>query len=444
MLSFQFFCSLLAVFVMVFGSKGRASDADLALSAQLFQVIEFYKQADPVGLPLGSIPDPMSIARIQKTFGLDTIELEGVRAHGLSKLRIKLFKAELNSMTVRVEVQMGEMLIDGNYTLSAFVSGSSGPFKVILSDITSVGNVTLAIDREGALQTKDVDFDFKFSDMTVDFENLGFMGRLFQRVVNAASDIIIESIKPYMLREVHAKIQSEIDGRIALISETKGIVFPNSISPLDMFIGEARILLRKNRLDPFLVPDYNNSLSLVQVRLSNTWLRGLTSFYRVGDVSVAVSNHSATIGLEVSTGRLEGSAQWEISLMTGFLSRAGIFQFTIDYFRTAIEVQQPLDLRQTPVLNDLQLDMGNVQIYSHGAGSLDYLLEAAGNILPNLIRSQVMDAIEIPLRGRIREKLSCMNVEQFVKDHVARFERQGTAMAIDWRLCERKIPDVVL
>lgn len=72
---------------------------------------------------------------------------------------------------------------------------------------------------------------------------------------------------------------------------------------------------------------------------------------------------------------------------------------------------------------------------------MDYLVEAGVNIVPNLLRSQVVDAIERPLRVRIREKLECINVEQFVKRHVADFERRGTNMVVDWRLCERKLPE---
>lgn len=70
---------------------------------------------------------------------------------------------------------------------------------------------------------------------------------------------------------------------------------------------------------------------------------------------------------------------------------------------------------------------------------MDYLLEAGVNILPNLLRSQVANAIEKPLRVRIREKLECINVEQFIKRHVADYERRGANMEVDWRLCERKL-----
>lgn len=38
-------------------------------------------------------------------------------------------------------------------------------------------------------------------------------------------------------------------------------------------------------------------------------------------------------------------------------------------------------------MEELELELGNIQTRIHGAGTIDYLVEASINILPNLLRS---------------------------------------------------------
>lgn len=41
--------------------------------------------------------------------------------------------------------------------------------------------------------------------------------------------------------------------------------------------------------------DYNHP-GVFGVKISNTWVYGISSFYRVGDISLAIVNNSAIIG----------------------------------------------------------------------------------------------------------------------------------------------------
>lgn len=90
--------------------------------------------------------------------------------------------------------------------------------------------------------------------------------------------------------------------------------------------------------------------------------------------------------LDVGTQELEGKTHWEVSVIGGFLSRAGTVSFTVQYFRVQVKLSQPLDTRKRATLEDLELELGNIQTRIHGAGTLDYLVEASVNILPNLLR----------------------------------------------------------
>lgn len=90
--------------------------------------------------------------------------------------------------------------------------------------------------------------------------------------------------------------------------------------------------------------------------------------------------------LDIGTQKLEGKTHWEVSVIGGFLSRAGTVSFTVEYLRVQLKLGQPLDTRKRATLEDLELELGNIQARIHGAGTLDYLVEASINILPNLLR----------------------------------------------------------
>lgn len=90
--------------------------------------------------------------------------------------------------------------------------------------------------------------------------------------------------------------------------------------------------------------------------------------------------------LDIGTQELEGKTHWDLSVIGGVLSRAGTVSFTVQYFRIQVKLRQPLDTRKHASLEELELELGNIQTRFHGAGTLDYLVEAGVNILPNLLR----------------------------------------------------------
>lgn len=67
---------------------------------------------------------------------------------------------------------------------------------------------------------------------------LGLMGSIFQSVINGAPNLVFDSMKPFMLKEAYSKLRTEVDSKVKdLMGDYE---LPNSISPLDMSIGEAR------------------------------------------------------------------------------------------------------------------------------------------------------------------------------------------------------------
>lgn len=88
-------------------------------------------------------------------------------------------------------------------------------------------------------------------------------------------------------------------------------------------------------------------------------------------------------------------------------------------------------MRNRAKLDDLQLELGNIQVRCDGAGTLDYVLELIVNVLPNLLRYQIMDALENPLRNRIQDMMDKIDVEQVLKEKVLEYEKLGVNMNFD-------------
>lgn len=61
---------------------------------------------------------------------------------------------------------------------------------------------------------------------------------------------------------------------------------------------------------------------------------------------------------------------------------------------------------------------------------MDYITEFLVNILPNLLRYQIMDALENPAKVRIQQMMNKIDVEKIVKEKVVEFEKDGMNMTM--------------
>lgn len=327
-------------------------------------------------------------------------------------------------------IQVDLMRVYGNYSLNSFFTSSKGPFTVIVKNVFVKGNASLAVGLNGKITTNTINMDISFDDMSMDFQNLGIMGSVFQGFVNSAPNVVFDTMKPFILAEAYTKIRAEVDANLEKALENQ--TFPNSISPLDMAIAEARKEVRNMGYDPFKVKNYNHTVGVFGIEMANTWITGVSSFYRVGNVTITIENNTVIIGLQVGTQKLLGATQWEVFIGSGMISRSGQAQFSIQHMKVTMEISQALDTRKRCQMRDLQLELGNIQVRCDGAGTLDYVTELLVNILPNLLRYQIMDAIENPIKNRIQEIMNQINVEQLLKDKIPEFLKHGMNMNLDF------------
>lgn len=97
-------------------------------------------------------------------------------------------------------------------------------------------------------------------------------------------------------------------------------------------------------------------------------------------------------------------------------------------FQVQVVVNQSMDTSLPPKLHDLQLELGNIQVRFDGAGTIDYFIEFGVNVIPNLLRYQIMDALENPIKMRIQEVLDNVNLEKMIHenlDQIDEYEQKG-------------------
>lgn len=57
-----------------------------------------------------------------------------------------------------------------------------------------------------------------------------------------------------------------------------------------MAVAEARKQVSRMGYDPYRVEDYTQTIGLFTVTSSHTWITGLASFYRIGNITITMEN----------------------------------------------------------------------------------------------------------------------------------------------------------
>ncbi|XP_061721251.1 uncharacterized protein LOC133528057 [Cydia pomonella] len=391
------------------------------LSEVILATMEHYQQPEPVGLPGADVPDPYPVPDMTHSISFGTtLHFKNTLVYGISKFRILHINAEIGDMEVTAALLIDNLQAKGNYTLSTWLNRNNGPFTVHVRGLHITAKANLGVERDGKLRAQDITMDMSFSSMVANFENLGTFASMLQSVINSAGTLLFDSIKPFVLKEAYTKARNGINEKLEQVAGD--VQFPNSVSPLDMVIADARKIVQDKGMDPYQVKDYNTTVSVFTVSLTNIWITGISSFHRVGNITLKMENNTAIADFEIGTQRMLGTLQWDFSAIRGLVKRSGTASFSVEYLNARIVLAQPLDVRNTPEFRELDLELGNIQVRCDGAGTLDYVIELSVNILPNLLRYQIMDASEGLIKGKVQQELNKINVEETIKEELPKVD----------------------
>jgi hypothetical protein len=90
--------------------------------------------------------------------------------------------------------------------------------------------------------------------------------------------------------------------------------------------------------------------------------------------------------------------------------------FTLEYINAEVKLQQPANLDKLPKMERIELKLGNIAVLSDGAGTLDYVVEAFFNVIPNVFRKNIMDALEPVVCRAIQDELQKLNLEEIIEE----------------------------
>ncbi|XP_038209580.1 uncharacterized protein LOC119830583 [Zerene cesonia] len=387
------------------------------LTKYIMEVLEHFKTPDPVGLPGANIPDPYHVPDMKQylTFG-GSIAFKNTAVLGISKFRLSYVNVEASAMQGTAILGIDKLHAHGNYSLHTWLKTYSGNYTADVEGIKATGLATLGVETDGRVRVQNVSIDIAVKKIDVQFENSGILAFVMQGLFNSLGTFLFDTIKPYILKDAYTKIREEVNKKLEEVDVF--IQFPNSISPVDMLMIHARKKIIALHKDPFIIDDYVTSVSVFNVALNGTSLIGLSSFYRIGNITFVMDNNTIIVDFDISTQEIHGSTNWHVYTLKGMVSRFGIAMFTIDYIRARIILGQPLDTRKRPQFRHLDVDLGNLQIRFDGAGTFDYVTEFAINVLPNLLRNQIMNSLEDPIRLKIQREFNEINVEDVITENL--------------------------
>lgn len=321
-----------------------------------------------------------------------------------------------------VLLKIKRMYVLGNYTLKSwFGRPAAGPFNVTLMDVDAEAAAALEPDEDGNLQATETDMDMRFKDCDLDFKNLGFTASMFQGILSSVGSVLFEGIKPFIVTEVNTNLRADVNAQVKAITSK----LPKLSVPVpDLAVAEGRAYVRRMGYDPYHVADRTVKEGPLNFTVREMTVRGLSDFRRVGDIGLQVRGPVLQIAVHVITGAVDGTLKWQYRLqLASAFQQSGVSNFTAEHIQVRALVNQSLDIREKPVLDELQIEVGRVAITMDRQEPLGYVLEVAVNSLPTLLRHMIVDALEDPIRMKVQTLLDEVQLEKMVEERLPELDR---------------------
>lgn len=355
-------------------------------------------------------------------------------------------------MYVLLKIQ--RMYVYGNYTLKSwFGRPAAGPFNVTLLDVEAEAAAALEPDKQGNLQGKaivapepdkqsnlqaesimggrsdeqgnlqaaEMEMDMRFKDCELDFKNLGFTASLFQGIISSVGSVMFDGIKPFIINEVNTNLRTDVNAQVRAITSK----LPKMKAPVpDLAIAESRSYVRRMGLDPYRVAGRYVKEGPLNFTVHELTIAGLSNFRRVGDIGLQVNGPVVQITVHVITGAISGTLRWkyQLGLIRSF-ERSGVSNFTVDHVQVRAVVNQSLDIRNKPTLDQLDIEVGKTAVQMDRQEPMDYVIEIAVNSLPTLLRHVIVDVLEEPIKMKVQTLLDEVQVEKLVEDRLPELDK---------------------
>lgn len=311
-------------------------------------------------------------------------------------------------MQINFNLRTPKLLETGYYACT--LAPCSGNFIFSIVNALWYCSAELKITTSGNLALSKLELDMIHRDgMKIHIQNAGLIG-IF---VNSFGDLLFDGMKSFIMSAIDSNLKNYLNEQFKDLS----ITLPNSLPPLDTFAMEARKSMKNSKYDPYHIPSFQYSNNVLLIEMKNIYLQGITSLYRTGDMKTYMRNHTLHTIMNFGTTRLNGGCDWEIILP--FYTKFGIASFEVDHINIFLKIEQSLDITKKPVINELDVNIGNVQLTLDGSSIVEYIAEFSVNLIANLLRNHIVKIFHTRIIKEIQDKLCNFNIEDVIFEHLS-------------------------
>ncbi|CAG0900804.1 unnamed protein product [Darwinula stevensoni] len=372
------------------------------------EVLEHFKQEDPLGIPGIPLQDPMDIPDFQGAFSIVKIQFTKAQVLKLTKFRIKRVHVDVANLKVSLSMHIPQLVVTGRYAMSNFFSTQRGDFVVFLKDVYVSGDARLRVEEGGYFQIDNVNMDMTFQEINMKFQDLGFLGSIFQGIINAVGPFIFDSIKPTILGSIDTSLKTEANAELKKF----GLNFSPQTPPIDSVIGDARSFIQKSNLDPYVIPDRQFSSLGINFKLTQGKLHGLSTIHRVGNITITVVDNVVSVHVNMGTKELTGKAGYETQFL--WWTVGGDVTFTVEYLHVGVTVSQPLNLDKNATVEAVDVEVGPVDVHTTGESVIDSFLDYGVDAVSFALRDLLTCIAEEPIREILETEINKIDLQHTI------------------------------
>lgn len=395
--------------------KEWMGDEPLTVERIVNEVVDYFSQQDPHGIPVLNVPEP--IIEPDKVAG-GPLTLWEVQLTGLSQIRLDYINVNLTTFTAVVRVSLPAINVQGQYEWPGWWSTSTGDANITMTGIQFSLEVALGINDDGILTADTVTITLTYVELI-----LGFTGLSTEHsyMVGAADLFFSSIIQPVIVGRLQERVSDLLNKKLEAALKDKP--FPDSISPVDYAVAKIRSRLRERKLDPFTIERKEINMAWeVTLVLKDITLSGLSTIHRTHEVAIEFIDNAIFATLQIGTQELKGGADWSVSAAL-LPAVSGHLDIGVESLAITIEIKQPANIRSPPVLRKIDIQLGNLEVRSAGERTADYAVELMANIFPNIFRNIIMDKVEPRIHQVIQKKLNGLDLHRIIMDKLAERKR---------------------
>ncbi|KAL7647657.1 UNVERIFIED_CONTAM: hypothetical protein RMT77_001266 [Armadillidium vulgare] len=300
------------------------------------EVLKYFQQDDPRGIPVLKIPESINL---KGPVQASQIVLNDVTITGHSRISLEYLDVNLEKLQFQVRINIPRLEIIGQYLWEGWWTNSEGDANVTFINLDVGATVDFGINDNGVIEVIDLNAMINPESFLPHFTGLTQVHSVALYTAESTFDSVVVPLIQSKIREGGL---TAINKRLEKILENKP--FPVDISPVDYLIAKTRSdIVRKKNLDPFRLKEVEKNYFGTSIVLKSVELRGLSTLHRSDIIRTEMVDGRIYLTIELGTQRLRGSTDWTV--YTSLLPiGSGHAEIIIDSLRVSVEANKTLML----------------------------------------------------------------------------------------------------